>query len=218
MKTLTHNTVIGRSLAARDGRLKKAFERGAFEQGWGANKDLREDASSAAERPIAPTMPARRCILLVEDNPDDVVLLRFACSRVGFTDPMVVAEDGQKAIDYLAGALSAKSAQFAMPRLVLLDLHMPLVSGLGVLQWIQSTPHLASLPVVMLTSLCDSKDVEEARRLGASAYFVKPSDSSGRLALAMIIKDNWLSSEGPVPMGLHTLQIPKNDFVVFARS
>jgi CheY-like chemotaxis protein len=221
MKTLQDNkdnTGMGRSLVSRDDRLKRAFERGSFEQDWAANEGLPEDASRAAGHPMAPTMPAQRGILLVEDNPDDVVLLRFALSRVGFTDPLIVAEDGRKAIDYLAGAVSAQGAQFALPRLVLLDLHMPQVSGLKVLQWIQSSPHLAPLPVVMLTSSCDSKDVEEARRLGARSYFVKPNDSGARLALAMILKDNWLTAEEPVPKGRHALQIPKNDFVIFARS
>lgn len=202
-------------LVAHCGKVQRAFEAGSFGHGAGSDQDLPNDVFARGHRPGVSARSAQGCILHVEDNPDDVVLLRYAFSKVGITNPVVLAAHGQEAIDYLGGR-HAYGTEFALPRLVLLDVNMPVASGLDVLRWIQSAPHLGSLPIVMLTSVQDPATVEEARGLGARAYFIKPNDSRGRLALAMILKNNWLASE-PVPMGMQPLNMFENDFVVFAR-
>jgi CheY-like chemotaxis protein len=132
-------------------------------------------------------------ILLVEDERNDVFLLQYAFEAATITNPLQVLEDGSQAIDYLAGNIKyADRARYPMPCLVLLDLKLPIQSGLDVLRWIQKQPKLRTLVVVVLSSSRNTSDVDAAYQLGARSYLVKPLTMNARLELAKAIKQYWL--------------------------
>ena len=134
-----------------------------------------------------------KTILQVEANPDDVFLLRHAMNRVGFMNPVQVADDGQQAIDYLRGVGQfADRGKFPLPCLVLLDLKLPCVTGLEVLRDIRKRPGTA-LTVVILTSSEQDADITAAYRLGANAFLTKPSDATKLQQMVKSIKDFWLT-------------------------
>jgi two-component system response regulator len=110
-----------------------------------------------------------KVILLVEDNPDDVQLTRRALKRNNILNPLVVADDGAKALEYLRQTDE-------LPALVLLDLKLPKVDGLEVLRTIRSDPRLKLLPVVILTTSMEHPDVVESYSGGANSYVRKPVD------------------------------------------
>lgn len=114
-------------------------------------------------------------LLLVEDNEDDVFIFRRVFARAGLTDAVQVARDGEEAVAYLAGeGAFADRTRFPLPYLVFLDLKLPRRSGLDVLEWIGAQSHLRGLPVIVLTSSAEHRDVERAREHGAQHYLVKP--------------------------------------------
>lgn len=119
-------------------------------------------------------MTHRKCILLADDNPKDIELALAALQESqGFQD-VVVTRDGIEALDYLFRRGSYAGRPAGNPELVLLDLKMPKVDGLQVLQTIKSDPMLKLIPVVMLTSSREPRDLTESYSLGANAYIVKP--------------------------------------------
>jgi len=136
-----------------------------------------------------PTSP----ILLVEDDRNDAFFLQYAFENAGITNPLQVAEDGQEAIDYLAGeGKYSDREQFPFPCLVLLDLKLPIKMGLDVLAWIHEQPYLQRLLVIILTASKDGQDIDEAYRLGARSFLVKPLSLEERLHMARAIKSYWL--------------------------
>ena len=132
-------------------------------------------------------------ILLVEDDPNDVFFLQYAFEEVGIKNPLHRLEDGQQAIDYLSGVGQyADRSRFPLPYLALLDLMLPKLTGLDVLRWISQQPHLNTIVVVILSSSKEPADVEQAYRLGARSYLVKPASVHERLKIAKAIKLYWL--------------------------
>ncbi len=132
-------------------------------------------------------------ILLAEDDENDVFLLKHAFRGAGITHPVQVTYDGQEAVDYLAGAGAfADRLRHPLPGLILLDLKMPLKSGLEVLQWLRGQPSLQGLPVIMLSSSSQPRDVKRAYQLGANAFVLKPASNDKRIELARSIKAFWL--------------------------
>jgi CheY-like chemotaxis protein len=117
-----------------------------------------------------------RRILLVEDDPRDVELTLAALSEHNLANRVVVARDGVEALDYLyrQGSFSGRPA--GNPVLVLLDLKMPRLDGVGVLRQIKADQNLRLIPVVILTSSREMQDLETCCRLGVNAYVVKPVD------------------------------------------
>jgi len=116
-------------------------------------------------------------ILLVEDNPDDVELARRAFQKVNINDTMVVTHDGAETLEYLYGKGKYKGRDTDdVPRLILLDLKMPKVHGLEVLKHIRENQQTKFIPVIILTSSQDKKDVIRSYDLGANSYIVKPID------------------------------------------
>ena len=113
-------------------------------------------------------------ILLVEDNPNDVELILAALSENQLVDEVFVARDGAEALDYLhrRGAHELRSVE--NPKVVLLDLKLPKVDGLEVLERIKTDPDLKTTPVVMLTSSREERDLLRSYDLGTNAYVVKP--------------------------------------------
>src|ERR1041385_7024631 len=132
-------------------------------------------------------------ILQVDDDPNDVFFLRKAMEKAGVINRIQIAEDGQEAIDYLAGAGKfADRAQFPLPCLVLLDLKLPFVMGLDVLQWIRQSSGSA-LVVVMLSASGEERDIATAYRLGANGFLVKPSEAVKLDEMVKAIRDFWLT-------------------------
>jgi CheY-like chemotaxis protein len=115
-------------------------------------------------------------ILLAEDNPNDAELTLAAFAELNLANQVVIVSDGEEALDYLycRGAYSQREP--IPPVVLLLDLKMPKVDGLEVLRRIKSDPALKSIPVVMLTSSREERDVVESYASGTNAYVVKPVD------------------------------------------
>ena len=138
-------------------------------------------------------MTTSSAILLVEDNDDDVFLMKRALKNAGITNQLYVVEDGQQAIDYLSGTgIYADREQHPLPALVFLDLKLPFKSGLDVLAWIRKQPHLEGLVVVVLTSSNEPMDLKQSYKLGANSYVVKPPTAAQLLDLAKAFKWYWL--------------------------
>jgi CheY-like chemotaxis protein len=116
-------------------------------------------------------MSEDKIILLVEDNPDDVELTLRALKRNNIVNEVVVARDGAEALDILLGPAATASR---MPELVLLDLKLPKVDGVEVLRKIRATPATRLLPVVILTSSNEERDLVASYSLGANSFVRKP--------------------------------------------
>jgi two-component system response regulator len=117
-------------------------------------------------------------LLLVEDNPDDEALTLRTMRKQGITSEIVVARDGQEALDYLfgTGAYAGRDPR-NIPRAVLLDLNMPRVGGLEVLRRIRADEHICLVPVVIFTSSREEQDRLEAYKNHANSFVRKPIDS-----------------------------------------
>lgn len=113
-------------------------------------------------------------ILLVEDNPRDLELTLVALAKSQLANEVITLRDGAEALDYLHCRGSYESREKGLPAVVLLDLKLPKVDGLQVLEQIKSCPELRSVPVVVLTSSREEPDLTASYRLGVNAYVVKP--------------------------------------------
>ena len=118
-----------------------------------------------------------KIILLVEDNPSDIGLTKRALAKQRITNELVVAENGQEALDYLFGAGAYAGRDVTdLPTVVLLDLKLPKFNGLEVLRRIRDNPRTKRLPVVILTTSKDEQDIMNSYDLGANSYIRKPVD------------------------------------------
>lgn len=117
-------------------------------------------------------------ILFAEDSIDDAMLTIRALTKSGFTNKLLHVKDGAEALDfmYCRGMYSERNPKLN-PKLLLLDLKMPKVSGMQVLEKIKSDPDLKSIPAVILTSSQEDPDIAKCYALGANSYIVKPVDS-----------------------------------------
>jgi len=130
-------------------------------------------------------------ILLIEDNSNDIELLIRAMKKHNLINVMKVLRDGQEAIDYLMGTGECAGKPRYYPKVILLDLKLPKVSGLEVLQKIRSTPETKMLPVVVLTSSQEDPDVKECYKLGVNSYIVKPVEFDKFLETASELGFYW---------------------------
>lgn len=138
-------------------------------------RDMDKTIAEVGDREIEE--PGRVDFLLVEDDPNDVELALRGLRRARLQNTIHVARDGAEALDYLFGTGRHVGRKIEeIPHLVLLDLKLPLVDGLEVLQRIKSDQRTRSIPVVVLTGSHDSTDIVESRRLGADAFLEKPVD------------------------------------------
>jgi CheY-like chemotaxis protein len=139
-------------------------------------------------------MPRRGAILLVEDNEDDIFFMKRAMKSAAVENQLQVVTDGQQAIDYLQGAGKfSDRTQFPLPILVLLDLKLPHKSGHEVLRWIRDQSKFETLVVIVLTTSRETSDIEEAYRLGANAYLVKPPGAPELIEIVKSLKQFWLT-------------------------
>ena len=134
-----------------------------------------------------------KAILLVEDNEDDVFLMKHALTNAGVANPVFVVDSGAQAIDYLSGTgVYRDRGKYPMPVIVFLDLKLPLMSGHEVLAWIRGQRQLEGLVVVVLTSSDEPSDVRRSYSLGANSYLVKPLSVRQLLDLAKAFNWSWL--------------------------
>jgi len=131
-------------------------------------------------------------VLVAEDDPNDVFLLRRAFQKAGLANPIVVFHNGQEAIDYLGAEAAVGRQSQNRPALFFLDLKMPLMNGFDVLEWLRTRPAAKSMPVIVLTSSNQQKDIEQARQLGADDYRVKPQQFEELIQIVQEVRDRWL--------------------------
>jgi CheY-like chemotaxis protein len=145
---------------------------------------------------------AEKIILLVEDNPDDVELTRRALSKSHIANRLVVARDGVEALDYLfaTGAWAGRGPEDD-PTVVLLDLKLPRIDGLELLRRLRSDPRTKLLPVVILTSSVEERDLIRGYELGCNSYIHKPVDFLQFAEAAQHLGLYWLLLNQP-PLGL----------------
>ena len=149
---------------------------------------------------IAPAVPSRR-ILLVEDNPHDAILTVRALEKSQVVNEIVVASDGVEALDYLFGT-GLSEGRALTPVIVLLDLKLPKVDGLEVLKKIRSDERTKYLPVVILTSSKEERDIVEGYSLGANSYVCKPVDFNEFMEAASQLGLYWLLlNQSPIGRG-----------------
>src|SRR6266853_6264096 len=139
-------------------------------------------------------------VLVAEDEPMDVVLLKraFATARTATTIQFV--KDGHEAIDYLSGANRyADRNVYPLPDLMLLDIKMPRLNGFEVLEWLRKQPGLRRLPVTMFSTSDMERDIDRAYELGANSFLVKPQQPDSMSALVQRLVEYWLDlNHGPV--------------------
>src|SRR5258706_502401 len=138
-------------------------------------------------------MAAKKPILVAEDNPTDIFILKRAFLKAGIDPHISFVRDGQEVLDYLEGEkdFSDRKAH-PFPELMLLDLKMPKLDGFDVLRWVRKQPGLNRLLVIVLTSSNQSKDVNRAYDLGANSYLVKPSRLDDFTDVVERLNDYWL--------------------------
>ncbi len=144
-------------------------------------------------------------ILLVEDNEDDVTLLRQAFQRAAVANPLHVVGDGEAAKQYLAGeGAYVDRRQHPLPALMLLDLKLPRRSGFEVLVWLRTHPGLKRLVTVILTSSPQTADIARAYDLGANSYLVKPGTPNDLFAMVHTLHLYWIAYNATPPLAAGT--------------
>lgn len=132
-------------------------------------------------------------ILQVEDDENDVLLLRYVLRAAGIPNALVTVSDGQEAIAYLSGEGEyADRARHPLPCLVLLDLKMPIKNGFDVLRWVRAQPALRCLVIVVMTASADQQDIDRAYDLGANAFVIKPTGTDQLAELMKSLHGFWM--------------------------
>lgn len=140
-------------------------------------------------------------ILLVEDNPNDMELTLHAFEKYKLANSIHVARDGQEALDYLFG-IGDEGVDHVQPQVILLDLKLPKVDGLEVLRRIRSDATLVTVPVVILTSSREERDIVESYQLGVNSFIVKPIEFDKFVETVQTLGLYWLLlNEPPVAAG-----------------
>ncbi|MDE2052417.1 MAG: response regulator [Gammaproteobacteria bacterium] len=132
-------------------------------------------------------------ILYAEDSPTDAEVTLRALKKANVTNNLVWVKDGQEALTVLLGTGADAGHKKSRPHLVLLDLKMPKVDGLEVLRIIRSTDALRALPVVLLTSSSEERDLVESYKLGVNSYIVKPIDFSALSVVVAQLGYYWMA-------------------------
>jgi len=139
-------------------------------------------------------------ILLVEDDPHDVTLTLRALKKYNLGNPIHVVRDGAEALDFVfcAGVYAPRNI-YNVPKVILLDLKLPKVDGIEVLRQIRSDPRVCTIPVCVLTSSREERDIVESYKLGVNSYIVKPVDFEQFTEAMHIVGLFWLLVNQPPP-------------------
>jgi len=137
-------------------------------------------------------------ILIVDDSPRDVELTMAAMAENNIKNEIIIAEDGVEALDYLL-----KRGKYVddtgLPAVILLDIKMPRMDGIEVLRFIRSVPRFMFIPIIMLTSSCEERDLVESYKLGANSYVVKPVDIGQFFDAIKVLGQYWAIINHPPP-------------------
>lgn len=138
-------------------------------------------------------------ILIVDDSPEDVELMIASLVKNGLANEIIVAEDGEEALDYLY-----KRGKFVdvngLPAVILLDIKMPRMNGIEVLRHIRSDSGVQLIPVIMVTSSREEKDLVESYKLGANSFVVKPVDIIQFIDVIKALGQYWAVINEPLPL------------------
>jgi CheY-like chemotaxis protein len=138
-------------------------------------------------------------ILIVDDEPNDLILIERGFRAIGVKDPIHTVNGGEEAIAYMMGeGKFADRAAYAYPTFITIDLKMPRADGFAVLEHIKNNPEWAIIPTVILTSSEDLDDIKKAYMLGASSYHVKPGTTDGLRAQLKVLHDYWMTCQVPM--------------------
>jgi len=161
------------------------------------NRSGAEASLGAGSQEGANPLPALPLTVLhVDDDPNDVELLRAATHKADVRITLHNVEDGDQAMAYLSGqGLYADRARYQLPALILLDLKMPRTSGFEVLKWIRRQPALGELPVVVLSGSELPDDIQQAYAVGANSYLIKPFGFEALVSLVRNISSVWLTGQ-----------------------
>ncbi|MEP6900596.1 MAG: response regulator [Actinomycetota bacterium] len=145
-------------------------------------------------------MEKNKSILLVEDNPDDEALMLRALKKNNIANLIIVTRDGVEALDYLfaTGQYAGRDLR-EMPQLILLDLKLPKIEGLEVLRRLRCSELTKLIPVVILTTSAEQRDIIESYNLGANSYVQKPVDFNEFMETTRQLGTYWLLLNQPVP-------------------
>jgi CheY-like chemotaxis protein len=137
-------------------------------------------------------------IVLIEDSPDDIELTMRALRRAGLSNEIVVARDGQEAIDFIFGEGAYTGRGISdKPKVILLDLKLPKIAGIEVLRRIKNDDRTRAIPIVVLTSSMDLQDVVGCYELGVNSYIVKPVNFERFSAAVQKLGMYWLLIDQP---------------------
>lgn len=150
-------------------------------------------------------------VLLVEDDPNDMFLIRRAFKKADANRQLFGVWDGKQAISYLSGTEEFSDRDlYPLPHLLILDLKLPKVSGLEVLEWLKSHGGLRRLIVLVLSASAQNSDICRAYDLGANSYLVKPLDSGQLDEMIRALSNFWLifNAEPPIDGSLGRGRVP----------
>jgi CheY-like chemotaxis protein len=137
-------------------------------------------------------------ILVVDDDPNDLIFIERAFRAIGVTDPVHTVSGGREAIAYMMGeGKYADRTKYAYPTFITTDLKMPEADGFAVLAHLRANPEWAIIPTVVLTSSRDLDDIKKSYMLGASSYHVKPSSIEALRHQLKVLHDYWVTCEVP---------------------
>ena len=139
--------------------------------------------------------PMRSFIVLIEDDPNDILLITRALRKAQVKGKLIVLEDGEKAIKFFSDLLASPFSE--LPRLVLLDLKLPRMNGFQVLSWVRQQAPLKYLPVVVFTSSALQEDVDRAYAEGANSYLMKPIGHDQMQETIRTVRRYWLQMNLP---------------------
>jgi len=143
-----------------------------------------------------------KTILLVEDNPNDVALTLRALKKNGITNDVTIARDGAEALDCVFGTGAFEGQDVSvLPMLILLDLKLPKISGIEVLQRLRSDERTKLVPIVILTTSSEEQDLVDGYRFGANSYIRKPVDFNNFIEAVRQLGLYWLVLNEPPPGG-----------------
>ncbi len=135
-------------------------------------------------------------MLLVEDDPNDIELIKLALEDYHFVNEMDIVEDGEQALQYFFG-IGENALRRQLPQFVLLDLKLPKINGIQVLEAIRSDPRTQNIVVTVMTSSAEDKDLEACYNLGVNSYIIKPFDSEEFREIAQKVASYWMILNQP---------------------
>jgi CheY-like chemotaxis protein len=137
-------------------------------------------------------------IMIVDDDPNDLLLIEKAFRDIGVTDPIYTIQGGREAIAYMMGeGKYADRSVYTYPTFITTDLKMPGADGFAVLEHLKNNPEWAVIPTIVLTASRDLDDIKKAYMLGASSYHVKPGSPEALRQQLKVLHDFWVTCEVP---------------------